>query len=89
MNKKYRKVEITCHGCKRKTDALILKQWEIKKNITDNKENPTYPLITILKITKHRQGLLKGICNRSGKKFKVKGTTYVGDMDDEQDIGIK
>lgn len=86
------RVRITCHGCKRKVDALVLKQYYVEKNInraTGISDNPIFPLFTRLKIENHRKGLLKGRCNRSGKVFRVKGRYETGDINDHKELGIK
>jgi|APSaa5957512535_1039671.scaffolds.fasta_scaffold131166_1 hypothetical protein len=86
-----RRYDIVCRRCKRKTQAIVIKQKYFEKNINRNRnDNPIYPLFTTFKVAQHRRGILKGHCNNSGSIFKRKGKYHTEDEAkyDSYDVGL-
>jgi len=73
-------IRIKCHGCGKVIDAIVLTEKHFNKNIARSGQNPIYPAFRIIQLTNHKIGLLKGKCNRSGRKFKVKGIIETEDV---------
>jgi len=66
----YPTMKITCHGCKKTVEALVLKRYTLDKpDKPVDWSDPIYPIFSKLKITHHKRGWFKPRCNRSGKTF--------------------
>ena len=68
-------IKITCHGCKRKVNAIIIKEHWGRYN--DRMERTKYGIV---QIKKHKRGWFSSTCRATGRRFR----TEIGFEEDPQ-----
>jgi hypothetical protein len=64
-------MKILCRGCNRKVGVEILKQYITNKNV-GRESDPVYHAYMKIMIKKHRWGILKGTCRKSGITLTIR-----------------